>query len=214
MQKSIYPMSAELEDLLRLNKSHIKPAVNVLAAAFQNYPLLNYYYPDELTKKRIARYFSSFAVFSGIRYGEIYATSHNLEGVAVWIPSDKYPVTFSRLLRSVPLSLIFAFARYGGNKMRYLDQHIDAVHQRLAPFKHWFLHTVGVEPQSQGKGYAGKLLRPMLARIDEEGLPCYLETLDEHNVPLYEHLDFKVVDQATVPKTSLTNWAMLREKPN
>ena len=207
-------MSAELEDLLRLNKSHIKPAVKVLTGAFQNYPLLNYYYPDELTKKRIAHYFLSLAVFSGIRYGEIYATSHNLEGVAVWIPSDKYPMTFWRMLRSVPLSVIFGLGRYGGNKMRHLSGHIDAVHQRLAPFKHWFLQAVGVEPRSQGKGYASKLIRPMLTRIDEEGLPCYLETLDEHNVPLYEHLGFKVVDKATVPQTSLTNWAMLREKPN
>ena len=207
-------MSAELEDLLRLNKSHIKPAVKVLTEAFQNYPLLNYCYPDELTKKRIAHYILSIAVFSGIRYGEIYATSHNLEGVAIWIPSDKYPVTFWRLLRSVPLPVIFGLGRYGGNKMRHLSRHIDAVHQRLAPFKHWFLLTVGVEPRSQGKGYASKLIRPMLARIDEEGLPCYLETLDEHNAQLYEHLGFKVVDKATVPKTSLTNWAMLREKPN
>ena len=60
-------MSAELEDLLRLNKSHIKPAVKVLTEAFQNYALLNYYYPDELTKKRIAHYYLSLAVFSGIR---------------------------------------------------------------------------------------------------------------------------------------------------
>jgi len=205
-------MDAELEDLLRLNKSHIKPAVKVLTEAFQNYPLLNYYYPDELTKKRIAHYFVSLIVFSGIRYGEIYATSHNLEGVAVWIPSDKYPITFWRLLRSVPLSVIFGLGRYGGNKMSHLSGYIDAVHQCQAPFKHWFLQTIGVNPRSQGKGLASKLIKPMLTRMDREGLPCYLETLDEHNVPLYEHLGFKVVDKATIPKTNLTNWAMLRRK--
>jgi len=205
-------MNTNLEDLLRLNKSHIKPSVKVLTEAFQNYPLLTYYYPDKLTKMRIAHYFLSLIVFSGIRYGEIYATSPNLEGVAVWIPSDKYPMTIWRLLRSVPLSVIFGLGRYGSNKMTYLSGYIDAVHQRLAPSKHWFLQTIGVKPQSKGKGYASKLIRPMLTRIDEEGLPCYLETLDEHNVPLYEHLGFKVVDEATIPKTSLTNWAMLRKK--
>jgi ribosomal protein S18 acetylase RimI-like enzyme len=41
--------------------------------------------------------------------------------------------------------------------MRHLSEHIDAVHQRLAPFKHWFLQTIGVDPKFQGKGYAGKL---------------------------------------------------------
>jgi len=206
-------MRAEIEGILRLNKSHITPAVKVLTKAFQNYPLFNYYYPDSLTKEKIAHYFLSFAVYSGMRYGEIYATSYNFEGVAVWIPSDKYPMTLWRLLRLVPLPVLFGFGRHGGNKMRHLGGYLDAVHHRLANFKHWYLWTVGVEPQSQGKGYASNLIRPMLTRIDKEGLPCYLETLDERNVPIYEHLGFKVVDESTVPNTSITNWAMLREKP-
>jgi len=204
-------MSTELEDLVQLNESHIKPAVEVLVRAFRNYPLLQYYFPDELERRKIAPYFLSFAVFNGVQYGETYATSPNLEGVAVWLPSDNYPVTFWRLVRSVPLSIILNFGRYGGGRMRHLSEHIDAVHQRLAPFKHWFLQTVGVDPQFQGKGYASKLLRPMFARIDEEGLPCYLETLDEANIQLYEHFGFGVVEESTVPETKLTNWAMLRE---
>lgn len=52
----------------------------------------------------------------------------------------------------------------------------------------------------------------MFARIDREGLPCYLETQDEQNVPLYQHFGFKVVNKSTIPETKLTNWAMLREK--
>jgi hypothetical protein len=52
----------------------------------------------------------------------------------------------------------------------------------------------------------------MLKRIDEEGLPCYLETLEKHNVGLYEHFGFKVVNESNVPDTNLTNWAMLRDK--
>ena len=98
--------------------------------------------------------------------------------------------------------------------MRRLGEYIDTVHQRLTSFKHWFLQTIGIAPQFQRKGHAGKLLRPMLSKIDEEGLPCYLETLDEQNVSLYKHFGFKIVDKSNVPETSLTNWAMLREKPN
>ena len=51
----------------------------------------------------------------------------------------------------------------------------------------------------------------MLTRIDEAGLPCYLETLEEQNVPLYEHFGFAVAEESTIPETELTNWAMLRE---
>jgi len=203
-------MVADLNGLVRLTKAQVKPAAEMFARAFQDYPLLQYYFPDELERKKIASYFVSVAVFSGIRYGEIYATSPNLEGVAVWFPPGNYPVTIWKLVRSVPLSVIFGFGRYGGGRMRQLGEYIDAVHQRLAPFRHWFLQIIGVDPQFQGKGYAGKLLKPMLARIDEAGLPCYLETLDEHNIRLYEHFGFAVIEKSTIPEPNLTNWAMLR----
>jgi ribosomal protein S18 acetylase RimI-like enzyme len=204
-------MSTYLKDLVRLDKPRSKRAAEVLARAFRDYPLFQYYFPDELERNTIAPYFLSIAVFSGIRYGEVHATSPNLEGVAVWLPSENYPLTLWKLVRSVPLSEIVSFGRYGGGRMRHLSEYIDAMHERLAPFRHWFLQTIGVDPPFQGKGYAGKLLSPMFARIDREGLPCYLETLDETNVPLYEHFGFRVVEQAAIPETSLTNWAMVRE---
>jgi ribosomal protein S18 acetylase RimI-like enzyme len=204
-------MSTDSKNLVQLDKSHIRPAAEMLSRAFRDYPLLQYCFPDELEREKVAPYFFQFILYYGIRYGDTYATSPNLEGVALWIPSDNYPVTFWKLIRSVPLSVIFGLGRYGGGRMRHIGEHIDAVHQRLAPFKHWFLQTIGVDPQFQGKGYAGKVLRPMFFRIDGEDLPCYLETLDEQNVQLYEHFGFKVVEKATIPKTSLTNWAMLRD---
>jgi hypothetical protein len=35
--------------------------------------------------------------------------------------------------------------------------------------------------------------------------------MDEIDVRRYEHLGFKVVEKAAVPKTNLNNWAMLKE---
>jgi len=204
-------MNSSEDDIVQLNRSHVKRATEALIRAFWNHPPLQYYFPDEAERERIAPYFFSLSVFNGIRYGEVHATSQDLEGIAVWLPSDNYPVILWRLLRSVPLSEILGVARYGGARMRGLGQYIDAVHGRLAPFKHWFLQAIGVDPQFQGRGYASKLLRPMLARIDEEGLPCYLETLEGQNVRLYEHFGFKVTEESNVPNTSLTNWAMLRD---
>ena len=204
-------MGTELKDLVQLNKSHRKSAVEVLTRAFRYYPLLQYFFPDELERERIAQYFFQYILSYGVRYGEIYATSPNLESVAVWLNSDNYPMTFWRSIRSVPLSIIFGLGREGGSRMRYTGEYIDTVHKRLAPFKHWFLQTIGTDPPFKGKGYAGKLLHTMFTRIDKEGLPCYLETLDETNVRLYEHFGFKVIEESNVPDTNLTNWAMLRE---
>ena len=204
-------MSTCAEGTVRLNRSQCRQAAEVLVRAFWDRPPLQYYFPDEEDRERIAPYFFSVPVFNGIRYGEVLATSPGLEGIAVWLPSDNYPVTLWRLLRSVPLSEILGFGRYGGSRMRNLGQYIDAVHGRLAPFRHWFLQAIGVDPRYQGKGHAGTLLRSMLARMDEAGLPCYLETLEERNVRLYERFGFSVVEESAIPETSLMNWVMLRE---
>jgi ribosomal protein S18 acetylase RimI-like enzyme len=200
------------EPLLRLNKSHIGPAAEMLTRAFWDYPVSRYSYPDESDRAKRLPYFFRYILGYGVRYGEAYATSGRLEGVAVWVTSDKYPVTVLRLLRSVPLSVMLRLGSQGGNRMRRFGDYIDSVHKRLAPSRHWFLQMIGVDPKFQGSGYASALLGPMLARIDEEGLPCYLETPDERNVPLYEHFGFTVVDRSTIPETDLANWAMLRPK--
>ena len=198
-------------EIVRVNRPLAKYAAEVLVRAFWNHPPLQYYFPDEIERKKIAPYFFSLPLFYGIRHGEVHTTSTNLEGITIWIPSNNYPITFWRLMGSVPPSEIIGLGRYGRSKLRNLGQYIDAVHSRMAPSKHWFLQAIGVDPQFQGKGYASKLLRQMLSRIDEEGLPCYLETLEGQNVRLYEHFGFKVIEESNVPDTNLTNWAMLRE---
>ena len=203
-------MSSDKEANVLLNKSHAKDASLALVKAFWNHQHLQYYFPDEAERERIAPYFFSTSVFYGIQHGEVHAVSLDLEGVAVWLPSSKYPVTTWRLLRSVPPSEILGFGKNGGARMKSLGQYIDTVHGRLAPFNHWFLQCIGVDHKFQGRGYGSKLLRPMLKRIEEEGLPCYLETLEKQNVRLYEHFGFKLVEESNVPGTNLTIWAMLR----
>ena len=204
-------MSADLDETVQLDRSCSRHAIEVLIRAFWNHPPLQYYFPEEVERRKIAPYFFSLTVFYSTRYGEVHAASPDLEGIAIWLPSEHYPITTWRLLRSVPLTDIFNLGIHGGARMKSLGQYIDAVHSRLVPFKHWFLQTLGVDPQFQGRGYAGRLLRQMLTKTDEAGLPCYLETLEEPNVRFYEHFGFKVIDESTVPDTSLTNWAMLRE---
>ena len=206
-------MNINLQGIVGLHKSDIKPAADMLSRAFWNYPVSTYAYPDELVRGKRLPYFFQYVLHYCTRYGEVHTTSQGMEGIAIWLPSANYPMTFLRLLRSVPLPVFLGLGWESGQKMKSFGDYIDSVHKRLIPYKHWFLQTIAVDPQFQGKGYAGKLLRPMLIRIDEECLPCYLETIDEANVSLYEHFGFEVVDKSEVPKTSLTNWAMVRRAP-
>lgn len=205
--------SSELAGLLRLDKTHVRSASAMLARAFRDYPLLTYAVSDAARREREAGYFCQYDLYYGFRYGEAYATSPRMEGVAVWVPSEHLPMTTARILGVVPWSVTFGFGRRLGRKLLGPSRHIDARHAALAPFPHLFLSLLGVAPEARQRGHAGALLRPMLARLDTQGLPCYLETMDERNVARYEHFGFRVLERSAVPGTSLTSWAMLRGEP-
>jgi len=202
-----------MEGLLQLSRSHVPAAAGVLVSAFMEYPLLRASFPEAAQRERVATFFFQLSLYYALRYGEAYATSASLEGVAIWMHSDHYTVPLRKALRAVPISVILGFGRAGAARMKDASDSMDAAQGRLAPFEHLYLQAIGVAPPYRGRGCASRLLRPMLARMDEDGLPCYLETLDEQNVPLYEHFGFELIEEVSIPKTGFTNRAMLRQAP-
>jgi ribosomal protein S18 acetylase RimI-like enzyme len=203
-------VGTDLQDLVKLKKSHIKPAAEVLARAFRDYPIAQFVFPDIEDRAKRAHYMHQFVLSYCIQYGEVYAISENLEGIAAWLPPDNAIASMWKLIRSGALLLMIKLGIESGRRASMFSRYLESMHKRDVPFPHWYLWNIGVDPQFQGKGYASKLLRAMFGRIDKEGLHCYLETQREANLSLYQHYGFKVVEQFIVPGTEFTNWAMLR----
>jgi len=63
---------------------------------------------------------------------------------------------------------------------------------------HWHLAFIGVDPTRRGKGTGAALLRHALARIDELGAYCYLESSNPANLSLYERHGFELVREVQV----------------
>lgn len=193
-------MLPDLNDLTRLNKSQVKAASEVLARVFQDYPLLVGFIPDESERKNKSRYLFEFVIRWGVLYGEVYATSPNLEGVAVWLPPGKVHITLCRAIRSGILTLRFKLGRKFMFRMKSTNDYLLSINKRHAAFPHWYLFYIGVDTQFQGKGHASTLLTAMLARIDSEQMPCYLRTQKKENVPLFEHYGFRIVHESIIPQ--------------
>ena len=204
-------MNSEIESIVPINKRQAEPAIEALKNAFKETYSVKYYLPNGVNREKAIRCFLSIGVQTGIKYGEVYATSSNYEGVAIWMYSDNLPITTWKMLGSVSPMAVLGFVRNGGLKMMRVGEYVEKAHKRLAPSKHWYLQTISVDPKFQGKGYAGKLIRPMLAKIDIQHLPCYLETFEEKNASIYERFGFKVIERSPIPQTPLENFAMLRD---
>lgn len=196
-------MKAGFSKLLRLTESQIEPATETLARAFQDYPAFTYIFPDASKRRKELPLLLQSFMHNGILHGEVYATSRNLEGVAVWLPPD-YPRG---------LSLAYEASKDTLDRMKYFGSQVNSVRKLHVPYSHWFLEFIGVIPELQGKGYASILLSPLLTRIDREHLSCYLNTEVEINVAIYQHYGFRVVGDIKITGTKIRSWGMLRENP-
>ena len=54
------------------------------------------------------------------------------------------------------------------------------------------------------------LLRAGLERADTSGLPCYLETTNPQDVPLYQKFGFTIASEGEIPGSSVWMWGMVR----
>ena len=203
-------LGSDIESLVRLTKSDIERGAEVLARAFQDDTLESYFIPDAEVRCKLLPYFFQFRLRFGILYGEVYSTSPELEGIAVWFPPSKSDMTFWKMMRAGGMSLRRKVGKEVISKMASVSNYVANTRKKHAPVPYWHLFPMGVDPSNQGKGYASALMRPMLDRIQSEGLPCFLETLDERLVSLYEHFGFKVIYEETFPEAEIPNWGMVR----
>ena len=204
-------MSDQTNKLLRLTRKDRDAGAAVLGRAFTEYDLLKYYFQDEAERRAVAKTFGFIAILVCLKYGEVYASSEKLEGVAAWLPPGKAPFGGWQLIRSVPLSVLFRFGRQGASRMQAYGRYVDNLHRKLVPYPHWYLQIIGVDPVYQGQGFSSRLVRPMLERIDWEQMPCFVETNTEKNVTIYKQFGFEVISEDKMPGTDVTSFAMLRK---
>jgi ribosomal protein S18 acetylase RimI-like enzyme len=98
----------------------------------------------------------------------------------------------------------------GLRRSRDAEAYMVRTHQHCITEPHWYLWVLGVDPARQGQGIGGLLLRAGLARADASDLPCYLETMNPKNVPLYQKFGFAVESIGTLPGSSVRMWSMIR----
>ncbi len=197
--------------IIRLSKEQVGPASEMLVEAFFDDPKLTHVLPGEQERRENGRYLFAFELRYGLNYGRVYATSTNLEGTAVWLPSDRYEITFWRGLRSGGMTLQKGIGKDAMRRLLAFADQIDSYHKKQVPGRHCYLFFIGVDPRFQGRGYGGKLIRPVLLEMDQNRMDCYLNTQNEKNIGLYEHFGFEVLEHVRLPGTAFLHTCMVRK---
>jgi GNAT superfamily N-acetyltransferase len=170
--------------------------------AFRDDPLWSWALPDHEKLEALWR----FMIRSALRYPSVWITG-DYAAASVWIPPGGSELTDEEEGRLEPLLRELA-GDHAPAVLELLDR-FDASHPRDRP--HYYLSILGTHPDFRGRGIGMALLADNLARIDEEGMPAYLESSNPDNVPRYERLGFERVGEFSTPDGSHAVATMWRE---
>jgi len=197
----------ELSSLYEMQERDIDSFSKVLAKGFEGYSLFEYFCNNNYDLSKMQLFWKVALTAS---YGSVYSVSDsvNSNGVAVFFPPEYKDIGIMSYFTAGGYKLL---NKLNVGKMLKFDSFAAKIKKKYVNENTWYLYSFAVLKNARGKGIGSKLLRPMLKYFDNENQSCYLETLKEENVELYQHYGFKLVEKVEVPGTDMTLYAMFRE---
>jgi GNAT superfamily N-acetyltransferase len=199
----------EILKVERLNRSDKEDAVSVLASAFHEYPVMRYILKSEGEKyetglnalmnffceSRLTREFPLLGIRDN---GELVAAA-GINEPEYKPRSPELNKVYSDLTRTIGEDAIARYESYEKKANPGLD------------VPHYFLGIIGVVQAHQGKGYAKKIVEEVqqMSEAHPTSKGVCLCTEDPPNVPIYEHLSYKIISEADVG--NIHTWAMFRK---
>ncbi|TDD85745.1 GNAT family N-acetyltransferase [Actinomadura darangshiensis] len=184
----------------------------VLGRAFDDDPVWRWLLPDDASRvRRMTGLFGILLRRVHLRHAATEAAGRGggaaTEAAALWDPPGHWRVP-ARLQATQALPLL----RITGTRTPAVLRTLGEIEKHHPPEPHWYLAVLGTDPPAQGNGLGGALLRSRLGRCDDAGLPAYLESSKERNVPYYERFGFRVTRELALPgKGCPPVWLMWRE---
>ena len=184
------------------------PAVaGTLARAFADDPLQVWVVPD--AARRVVILEDIFAVLArvlSVPAGNAW-TDVTCSCAAYWIaPGPPRPLTDADRTELAALD-----ARLSDEVRQRLQTCDRALRAARPPGDYFYLQGIGTDPDMQGRGLGSAVLAPVLARLDLDAVPAYLESTKEKNIPFYERHGFRVTGLIQIPDDGPTLWAMGRD---
>jgi ribosomal protein S18 acetylase RimI-like enzyme len=192
-----------------LSPARLSEARDVLAAAFRDNPLNTAVIGSDPGRRlRANRHGMGAMLPVAVEHGIARAAlcGGRLSGVLVAAPPGRHPLPPPPL--PTRLRTWLGQGWHVARRWAEVFERLDALHPDEP---HWYLATLGVAPDRQGRGVGRALLGEFLALVERDALPAYLETDRRAAVRLYEASGFAVLSQTAV--LGVTIWLMGRRPP-
>lgn len=182
------------------------------AEAYINYPLFDWWNGVDHSSFKTRRFVWNLNLRLHRKNALVYADSPECKGWVMWFAegfSGTNPLSF--VLRG-GWQLPFRMSPGVLRKMAVYEDYCMKVKRETTHLDDWYLFNSVVRPGCQRNGVFSKMIKPLLAKLDEVGCPAFLETHKEVNTHIYRNFGFELVSDDCIPGTNLTHWAMVYGK--
>jgi ribosomal protein S18 acetylase RimI-like enzyme len=193
-------------EVVRLDRSRLGEASDVLARAFHDDPAWTWLIPDDERRRRLLPWL--FRVGFEVTAADVWTTVGHLRGAARWLPPGRPAMRVGPTLRA----LVTTPFRLGAATTPFLayGRAVEALRAEAEPGPHWYLAGIGVDPHAQRQGIGSALIAPGVEAAARDGLPTVLLTNNAANLPFYERHGFAVVREEETPRGGPHAWAMVK----
>jgi ribosomal protein S18 acetylase RimI-like enzyme len=198
-------------EIVELNPQRKHDAVEVIVAAFFDYPMFELYFPDRSKRKRVMTWYLGRVLDTALAYGEV-LTTPEISGVIFILPPGHTKISQVEYIRQGFLPAPFVLGIKDFVRSQLLESFVADEHERLMKGRtHYYLWGLTVDPFHKREGIGSALLSPLVEKADSQGLPIYLETHDPKNVNYYQRMNFKLLKTVNLPRTEVPLFCMVRE---
>jgi GNAT superfamily N-acetyltransferase len=178
-----------------------------LTAAFMDDPVTNWAAPAERHRPAVIRHFFRCYFDFHVDEGTVYVDPER-RGAAVWALPGNWKTTVGQDLK---ISRAFARPRHWRRAATVARGLLSLEREHPPAPPHFYLASLGVEPEHQGQGLGSRLMGPILRICDSDGIPAYLESSKESNIAFYARHGFRVTDELRLSRRGPAMWPMWRE---
>lgn len=172
-----------------------------MGAAFADDPIVSWVYRRR-AEQRFAKYIS--ALLRTIwRRREVWVTE-DFSGAAIWAPPGEFRIEVGDILRMTPR----LFGAFGRPAALPANLAVEKLHPKEP---HWYLELLGTVPERQGHGVGAGVLKPVLDRCDEDGIPAWAWSSNRKNLSFYYRLGFEVLEERPFAKGAPPIFPIRRE---
>jgi ribosomal protein S18 acetylase RimI-like enzyme len=188
------------------SEPELAAVTETISLAFHEDPTWSWAFPDASRRQEQYAVFWRLLIAAARRYPWVLFTD-GCAAAAVWIPAGGTELSEEDEEQVEPLVQDLVGPRAG--EVLELLARFDAAHPRHEA--HYYLSLLGTHPAHAGRGLGMALLAESLRRIDEEGMPAYLESSNPANNHRYERHGFVKIGEFYPPSSAIPVTTMWRD---